>query len=389
MPLTFSFSSNAVESDTYLHRGYMTTGSHPNVNDPTWFSAVAPSQAIDSAYDVDVFAITLVAGQRYSFDVDTSGGIDLQLDLIGQDGRLVATSDNVGTSRDPLLVVDVNRTGTYYVAVRQAQNDYVDGAFRFLANNPATGSYALAVSTPSLPVLQRLGSLSDSRSYSDLSQNVDAGAGDDRLWLNGGNDIAHGGTGNDSLIGGVGDDELNGGDGIDRLWGESGNDVLIGGAGSDSLYGGNGHDALTGGTGNDILHGGAHNDTLTGGAGNDTLVGSTGTDWLRGGAGRDQLYGGSGADVFHFLPGESLYGAEDYVRDFDAYDRIDLTDLSPGTLTWRGASAFTGANQIRVVETSSGYQRVMVNLDSDSSPEFSLLVDTADGSRLTASDFLL
>lgn len=389
MPVPFSFSSNTVESDSYLHSGVFTTGSHPNVNDPTWFSAVAPAQAIESAYDVDVFAITLVAGQRYSFDVDTDGRIDLQLDLIGQDGRLVATSDNVGSSPDPLLVVDVNRTGTYYVAVRHAANDYVDGGFSFLARSAATGSYALVVSTPSLPVLQRLTEGADSRSYSDLSQNVAGLGGDDRLWLMGGNDIAHGGAGNDSLIGGTGDDELNGGDGQDRLWGESGSDVLIGGAGNDSLYGGIGNDALTGGAGADILHGGDGADTLSGGSGADTLVGAEGNDFLRGGAGADQLYGGAGWDVFHFLPGESVPGAEDAIRDFQNNERIDLSDLAPGTLGWRGGLGFTAANQVRVVDAGGGWQQVLVNLDADAAAEFSLFVNTGGAFRLAADDFLL
>ncbi len=129
-------------------------------------------------------------------------------------------------------------------------------------------------------------------------------ADNDAIWLNGGNDIALGGSGSDRLYGGTGMDELSGGSGHDRLYGASGEDVLRGGADSDRLYGGSERDSLSGGSGNDLLSGGTGHDILWGEAGRDTLYGGAGNDFLRGGSGLDILYGGSGADTFHFLPGE-------------------------------------------------------------------------------------
>ena len=62
-----------------------------------------------------------------------------------------------------------------------------------------------------------------------------------------------GGTGGaDTMIGTEEDDRLHGGDGDDTLSGLAGNDYLNGGAGNDLLIGGPGHDQMEGGTGNDV-----------------------------------------------------------------------------------------------------------------------------------------
>jgi Ca2+-binding RTX toxin-like protein len=177
--------------------------------------------------------------------------------------------------------------------------------------------------------------------------------------------------------------------------------VLIGGTDADRLYGGTANDALNGGSGNDALFAEDGNDTLLGNSGNDNLFGGAGNDLLRGGAGVDSLTGGSGADTFHFLPGEAPYDtdpsngiAQDRVLDFNSNDAIDLSDLSAGTLAFRGSNAaFTGANQVRVLDLrnaeDAGFQEVQVNLDADTAPEFSILVDYAGATNLSASDFVL
>lgn len=416
MASTFSFQADTLVTQSYLSLNQLTTGPGPGVNDPSQWSSVAPDQAIDFEGDVDVFAVTLIAGQTYTFDIDggagdaSGGSVDLELDLIDQRGAFVlgddgSTSLDSGSvsTLDPNVTVTVNRTGTYFIAVHSQNDEYIDGFFDFETPGGGTGDYSLVVSTPSLPPVTTLTGGNDSRSFTDAAQNVQALSGNDVLFLNGGNDIAQGGLGSDTLYGGAGDDELAGFAGVDELQGGDGADVLIGGTERDVLNGGNGNDALNGGTGNDDLVGGVGDDTLWGDTGNDVIQGGSGNDFIRGGAGTDTLDGSGGADTFHFLRGESAFNAsttatEDRIDNFFADDAIDLSDLVLGTLTFRGSAAFTGVNQVRVVDlrddAGNGYQEVRVNLDANTATtELAFLVDTdltTGGSfTLNASDFIL
>ncbi len=408
MSNSFSFDDGTLGTDSYLTQGQLTRSSStaPAV-------AVSTGQTISSSGDVDIIAVTLVAGRSYQFDIDqgfgdsSGGSVDLQLSLINARGNLVerdsgSTSTDPGSvsTRDPLVSVSVNVTGTYYLAVSSETVDYVNGQSRFTGSG-GTGDYTLAVSTSSIPTTKNLTNDRNSQTFSDASQNIQALGGNDSLTLSGGNDIATGGSGNDSLYGGSGADELTGGTGFDGLYGGANGDVLIGGTDADQLYGGTTGDALNGGSGNDALFAEDGNDTLLGNSGNDNLFGGAGNDLLRGGAGVDSLTGGSGADTFHFLPGEAPYDtdpsngiAQDRVLDFNSNDAIDLSDLSAGTLAFRGSNAaFTGANQVRVLDLrnaeDAGFQEVQVNLDADTAPEFSILVDYAGATNLGASDFVL
>jgi Ca2+-binding RTX toxin-like protein len=400
MPTPFTFNGYNFNGPAFLNRGNMTKGSGPGVNDPLQFSAYTPSQTISTPGEVDMFAMTLVAGQTYTFDIDNGYGgaapIDLQLDIINQAGTLVATQDNPSsTERDPLLTFTATTTGTYYIAVHHASNDYVNGSFKFAGTGGGTGDYSLVVSTPTLPVATTLTSYADTRSFSDYAQLVKALGGNDTLYMYGGNDIVQAGDGDDTVWGGNGDDELLGGNGLDRLNGDAGNDVLRGDAGNDVLRGGLGRDSLNGGADNDTLYGGDDNDQVWGDAGNDTLFGEAGNDTLRGGTGVDQMWGGAGADSFHFLPGEPAYDAygynEDRIQDFAYEDVIDLSDMAWGTLAFRGTGGFTGANQVRVSDLRSvnGYQEVQINLSGDSRPEAAFLVKTVGNFTLIADDFIL
>ena len=402
MPTQFTFNGYSFTSPTFLSRANMTKGTGPGVNDPLQFSSYTPTQTISRPGEVDMFAITLVAGQTYTFDVDNGYGdyssIDLQLDVINQAGSLVATSDNpTTTERDPLLSFTATTTGTYYVAVHHASNDYVAGSFRFAGTGTSTqvGDYSLVVSTPTLPTATTLTTYSDSRTFTDSAQLVRALGGNDVLSMLGGNDIVQAGDGDDTVYGGNGDDELQGGNGIDRLNGDANNDVLRGDAGNDILRGGTGNDSLNGGTENDILYGGDGNDQVWGDSGNDHLYGDAGTDTLRGGSGVDVMFGGAGADSFHFLPGEAAFDAygfaEDKIQDFAYEDVIDLSDMAWGVLGFRGTGGFTAANQVRINDLRSvnGYQEVQINLDTDSTPEAAFLVKTVGNFSLIATDFIL
>ncbi len=92
------------------------------------------------------------------------------------------------------------------------------------------------------------------------------------IQLSAGSD-AHGFTeAAETVLAGAGDDSVSGNGGDDRLYGEAGNDSLSGGTGADQLFGGEGNDSLGGDTGADVLDGGTGNDSLTGGEGSDTFV---------------------------------------------------------------------------------------------------------------------
>lgn len=411
MPTRFDFGSDTFEPTTYLALGDLSRGSGTGVDDPRQASALALDQSIGDG-DVDIFAITLLAGQTYSFDVDDGAGdgffgsIDLELTLIDQRGRVVAEDDGSSgddsgsqSGLDPRLAFTAELTGTYYVAIHHQGDEYVSGGFRFSRGAGDSGDYRLVVSTGDIPDRTFLTDATETRAYGDGRQNIQARGGHDNIFLAGGDDIAGGGAGDDDLYGGGGRDELTGGSGDDRLEGGSSFDVLVGEKGDDRLSGGSGFDALTGSAGKDRLFGGGDGDTLSGSAGRDLLYGGDGNDFLRGGEGVDRLTGGSGADTFHFLAQDIRFDPdgfyEDRVRDFQRIDLIDLTDIAGGDLRWRGTGGFTGDDQVRISDlrftsgSTRGYQEVQINLDDDLTAERAFLVDTTDGLLLRESDILL
>ncbi|TNC75006.1 hypothetical protein FHG71_00775 [Rubellimicrobium roseum] len=335
--------------------------------------------------------MTLTAGRRYYFDADdiTNGNdVNLEVDLIDSAGRRVASSDPATAGADPNFSFVAASTGVFFVAVHQSATDYVNGGFRFIGQSADLGDYAFNVSTSFQPEQFILSGARDERTFNDLAQRVLALGGNDEINGRGGNDVLVGGSGNDQLRGGSGGDELVGGSGNDRLRGETGEDALVGGIGNDLLYGGADGDDLQGGGGSDLLLGERGADTIWGGSGADDLYGGDGSDLLRGGLGLDLLYGGGGADTFHFLPGEapaSDRSIQDRIEDFSELDVIDFGDLILGQLGFGGS----GRNTVRVVELTSGYFDVRVNLDGDSASELEILVDTIGGFRPDRSDFIL
>ncbi|MCH2066925.1 MAG: M10 family metallopeptidase C-terminal domain-containing protein [Shimia sp.] len=160
-------------------------------------------------------------------------------------------------------------------------------------------------------------------------ENVNTGAGNDRItgngvgnvintnggndWVNAGNgaDLARGGAGNDVLIGGNHNDSLFGGSGLDTLIGGNGNDSLDGNSGSDTLFGGAGNDKLFGGGGSDNVFGGGGRDTLNGGDGDDLVNGNTGSDTVFGGDGNDKLFGGGSDDTLYGGSGNDTMSGDD------------------------------------------------------------------------------
>ena len=166
-----------------------------------------------------------------------------------------------------------------------------------------------------------------------------AGAGNDSITANLGNDIIYAGTGDDTAFGGAGRDWVASGEGNDSVDGGAGNDMIYGDGGNDNLSGGNDNDLIFGGAGRDTLFGGFNDDTLYGGEGHDSLFGGgqvdllyggNGNDTLDGGDNTDSVYGGAGDDLIVDLGG-SL--SDDFLYGGDGNDTIsggDREDLISG-----------------------------------------------------------
>lgn len=133
-------------------------------------------------------------------------------------------------------------------------------------------------------------------------------AQDNRIYGNGGENVLSGMDGNDMLTGGVGWDTMSGGAGDDIYYVDDSNDLTVesDGQGLDIVYSTasltlaanierlslTGIEGLTG-TGN------AQDNRLYGNSGNNALSGLGGNDILDGGLGSDTLTGGSGDDIYY------------------------------------------------------------------------------------------
>ena len=216
---------------------------------------------------------------------------------------------------------------------------------------------------------------------------VNAGAGNDSVTGNTGNDFLVGGGGDDTLIGNDGNDSFLGGAGDDSVTGGSGNDVFNVTAGSDTITDLATGDELkvsasatavatnvaafaaTAGTtnaGTAILNAantgatitladavGPNGYTVNGGLLSDSITGSALADSLSGSAGNDSFVGGAGNDTI--TGGLDVDTVVAYNLATDGSDEINL-----GTETVTSAAlndvanvTSTGATQIRVTFTSA------------------------------------
>jgi Ca2+-binding RTX toxin-like protein len=258
-------------------------------------------------------------------------------------------------------------------------------------------------------------------------------------------------TDSQNVGGGMGTDLLNGIGGLtgsgygDQLSGNSGANVLSGLGGSDTLNGYGGSDTLDGGTGADVMRGGAGNDlyvvdtsdlvdenvagssgvdtvrsslisinlanaavykgivenavlvgsaniTAIGNSGVNTLVGNTGGNTIDGWLGKDTEVGGAGNDIFRFWrASHSGLGANaDVITDFDdsGDDRIDLSELFGGVLTYRGAAAISGINQVNLNASGTDVY-VHVNIAGTLASDMDIRLLNTTLASMTKSDFIL
>ncbi len=181
---------------------------------------------INAAWDKDWFAVDLVAGTAYRFQLrglDSGGGTlaDPFLRLHDASGAsLVYNEDSGQDGRDAMLFYIAPASGRYYLSVG---GDLASG-----------GTFTVSAETA--------GSATGLITYGDQFANVLTGTG-----------------GADNLSGRGGNDTISGGAGNDQLWGDSGggpigNDILLGGDGDDRLESSCGIDQLDGGSGNDYLY---------------------------------------------------------------------------------------------------------------------------------------
>lgn len=133
--------------------------------------------------DIDMFALSTIAGVQYSVDLRSTGLTDPYLVLFDAGGTAIAYDDDSLGSLNAEITFTAQTSGMVYLAV----SDFDVG----------TGAY-------SINAFPRVA-------------NVTGGSGGDKLVGGADNDLIYGLGGNDTLTGGAGNDTLGGGDGIDTI----------------------------------------------------------------------------------------------------------------------------------------------------------------------------
>lgn len=205
-------------------------------------------------------------------------------------------------------------------------NDVLDGGFGTDILNGGAGIDTADYSSRTHHLVLDLDGVADDGAVGEKDrigtdiENINGGAGNDKIYGNAVANVLKGGAGNDVLDGGLGKDGLYGGLGIDTASystrtvavvidldgvaddGAAGEKDLIS-ADIENLTGGSAADTITGNAKANVLRGGAGNDLIYGGAGNDTLHADAGADKLYGQDGNDTLYARSTPGVKDLLDG--------------------------------------------------------------------------------------
>ncbi|MGE5478357.1 MAG: Ig-like domain-containing protein [Bacteroidales bacterium] len=197
---------------------------------------------------------------------------------------------------------------------------------------------------------------------------ITGGAGNSTLMGGCGNDTLSGGAGNDTLSGGTGNDLLLGGAGNDWIYGgtpdfngDLAKDTVDAGDGDDRIFLGLGLHTVTAGDGNDEIN-------LSGSSGTINIVDAgSGNDVINlGGYWGDTLTTGAGQDVIR-ASGSSKYAKATIVTDFAAGpggDKIDLRALLERVLVgWMGdGNPFGTSGFLRVRQVGAD---TVIELDRD------------------------
>jgi len=134
------------------------------------------------------------------------------------------------------------------------------------------------------------------------------------------------------------------------------------------------------------------------GSGNDTLTGGAGNDLLYGNAGADTLAGGAGNDTFVYVDAADSAGAAvDHILDFDAGDRIDLSQIDADTtqagdqaFAFIGAAAFGHhAGELRAsFDQANNLWTIEADTNGDGQADLTLLVTTQNSHAIVQGDFI-
>lgn len=276
--------------------------------------------------------------------------------------------------------------------------DFAQGWLRTLSDPEGDGTYVRTDWTSSITYVENSGTLRNPSTFGEDAEGnlyittiggtifriepTSEGPAD-------GPDTINAGQGDDGVFAGGGDDSVKGGAAADSLLGMAGSDTLWGGVGDDSIAGGDGADWIAGQDDADTMIGGAGNDTLTGGGGGDLLDGGSGDDRLVGAAGMDLLRGGVGLDRFIFrASSDSSVTDPDTILDFEAGEKIAITQIVGARLAFLGDAAFSGTGVGEVRMTSQDYGS-LVEADTNGDNAADMAIRVIGVSTLAASDFVL
>ena len=247
---------------------------------------------IETAYDVDGFAVSLVAGTTYNFNLIGNTLADTVLDLLGTDGTLLLSNDDVyGGNLSSYISYTAATTGLYYLNAKGLKE--TTGSYSISA---AVDDYSANVATTGVLTTQSVGVVGSVGDNDWFATSLIAGATyqfdltgntltDTVLNLYDANSLLlltnddSNGTKNSQIIFTANNTATYylSANGYHTLTGSYTLGVLsnyvTGTMGDDNLHG----DLLSANT-NDIINGLAGNDTLDGGVGADTLIGGTGND---------------------------------------------------------------------------------------------------------------
>ena len=216
------------------------------------------------------------------------------------------------------------------------------------------------------------------------------------------------GTANRTGTGNALDNVIVGNSGNNVINGMAGADTMIGGAGNDTYHVNTSFDTVVelGGEGTDLVNSvtnyrltaNVENLTLTGtmdrwAEGNseaNTIRGNIGNNEINGMAGVDQLWGQGGLDTFVFSAASHTgvgSGNRDVIRDFDANDLIDVSDIATFTLLAQNASLTAGGGAELAWTQSGGNTIISGDSNDDGVADFQIQITGLH--TLTADDFLL
>jgi Ca2+-binding RTX toxin-like protein len=354
--------------------------------------------SIDYVEDYDVFAIELIAGNRYQLDLIGDTLEDPYLDLL-DDGLnyLTSNDDKNNNTLDSQIIYQASYTGTHYLATSEA-NDEDTGSYTVEANimddygetennagsiqvnkGPVRGSidyvedydvFAIELIAGNWYQLDLIGDTLEDPYLDLLDEDFNyITRNDDKSDDNLNSQIVYQAsyTGTHYLATSEVNDEDTGSYTLEvilldnyqqndlNVAGDSNgipkDDSLNGRAGNDKIYGLLGDDTLDGADGSDLLFGGYGDDVLFGGDGNDELYGEEENDTLNGGSGNDRLTGGEGFDLLIGGPGDDTYIIDD---ERDTIDDEGL-DSDIDTVIFRAnLTTYTVPDSIKNARLDSG-----------------------------------